>query len=146
MIPASIFVALLLLTVALLVAVVATGLRAARRAHLTLVAITLVSLLATVWAAERLGATRDFSEAGAIVPVHLTIAKAATLAYLLPVATGIATLRRARWRPWHRAAALATLALTVAAAVTGVWMVAASEPRQPEVGALPAVDEQREQE
>lgn len=128
MIAALLFVALLLLTVALLGADVVTGLQAKRKLHLTLVACTVLSLAATIWSAERLGKQFDFDEAGVIVPIHLTLAKIATLAYLLPVATGIATLRSGAHRGKHRIAAFFTLALTVLTAVTGTWMILAAEP------------------
>ena len=117
----------LALTVALLVAVVVTGLRARRRAHLTLVACTLACLVWTIVLAERLGELYDLESAGRITPVHLTIAKIAAGLYLLPLVTGIRTLRDPRFRPLHRRAAILTLAVTAAAFVTGTWMVLAAE-------------------
>ena len=49
-------VAFLLLTVVLLAVVVATGLQARRRVHLTMVALMVTSLCVTIFFAERLGA------------------------------------------------------------------------------------------
>lgn len=122
------FVALLALTLVFLGGVVWTGLRARRRLHLPLVACAVASLGVTIWAAERLGSTLDLESAGWIFPVHVSIAKVATAAYALPLATGIATLKRPGMRRRHRIAAFATLLLTVLTAVTGTWMVLAADP------------------
>ncbi len=121
------FVLFLLLTILLLAVVVVTGYRELRRAHLTSVALALFSLAAAIWYAERMGEHYDLDSAGRITPVHLFVAKATTFAYLLPLATGILTIRDARWRPWHRRAAFLVLGLTLLTAVTGTWMVLAAE-------------------
>lgn len=120
------FVLFLLLTLALLGVVVATGLRARRRVHLTAVALAVAALGTTIYFAEQMGEHYDLAAAGAITPVHLAIAKLTTLAYLAPVMTGILTIRDARWRVRHRWCAFTVLALTVATAVTGTWMVLAA--------------------
>lgn len=127
--PLALFVALFALTLALLGAVVATGLRARRRAHLVLVALSVLGLGATIWAAERLGHSYDLASAGRIFPIHLALAKTAAASFALPLASGIATLRRPSFRRWHARAAWLALALTVAAAVTGALMVAWANPR-----------------
>jgi hypothetical protein len=105
-----------------------SGLRARMRVHLPAVAVTVALLGLTIWFAERLGREYDLAAAGAIKPVHLALAKLATAAYLAPLATGVLTWRDRRWRRLHLVAACATLVLTVAAAVTGTWMVFAAEP------------------
>jgi hypothetical protein len=133
MTPGRGFVAFLALTLVLLAAVVWTGLRARRRVHLPCVAATLAALGATIWYAEQMGELYDLESAGLITPVHLWLAKGTTLLYLAPLVTGILTIRDARWRPRHRVAAFTVLALTVATAVTGTWMLLASE-RLPTVG------------
>jgi len=133
MTPERGFVAFLALTLVLLTAVVWTGLRARRRVHLPCVAATLATLGATIWYAEQMGDLYDLASAGLITPVHLWLAKSTTLLYLAPLVTGILTIRDARWRPRHRVAAFTVLALTVATAVTGTWMLLASE-RLPPVG------------
>jgi hypothetical protein len=120
------FVVFLALTLALLGLVVATGLRAVRRVHLTAVALAVASLGTTIFFAERMGDHYDLAAAGTITPVHLTIAKLTTLAYLAPLVTGILTTRDARWRARHRVCAFTVLGLTVATAVTGTWMVLAA--------------------
>ena len=74
-----------------------------------------VLLGVTIVFAERLGHEYDLDAAGAIKPVHLTLAKIATAAYLAPLTTGVMTWRNRRWRRVHLVAACATLALTVAA-------------------------------
>lgn len=121
------FAAFLGLTILLLVAVVLTGRAAVRRLHVFLVGTTVVSLGVTIVFAEALGDLYDLEAAGAITPIHLTLAKVTTLAYLLPLVTGLRTWRRPDFRRWHARAAYAVLALTVATAVTGTWMLLASE-------------------
>lgn len=125
------FAAALVVTVGLLGAVVVTGLRAARRAHLTLVACTVVSLAVTIYFAEKLGELYDLDAAGWITPVHLALAKVATLSYLAPIVTGVMTIRDARHRRMHGKVALTIVALTVLTAITGTWMVCAAEPLAP---------------
>lgn len=121
------FVAFLALTLVLLACVVRTGLKARRRVHLACVTATLVALGTTIWFAEKMGAHYDLSAAGWITPVHLWLAKGTTLAYLAPLTTGVLTTRDPTWRPRHRVCAFTVLALTVATAVTGTWMLLASE-------------------
>src|SRR5262245_36335135 len=121
------FVLSLVLTLVLLAAVVRTGLSARRRLHLSCVAATLSSLGITIYLAVKMGAHYDLSGAGLITPVHLWLAKATTLAYLAPLATGVLTIRDPRWRPRHRVCAFVVLGLTVATAVTGTWMLLAAE-------------------
>ncbi|HEX6884015.1 MAG TPA: hypothetical protein VF530_11590 [Planctomycetota bacterium] len=127
------FVLFLALTVTLLGVVVWTGLGARRRVHLTCVALTVAALGTTIYFAEKMGRHYDLEAAGAITPVHLALAKLTTLLYLAPLVTGVLTLRDPRWRPRHRVAAFVVLALTVATAVTGTWMILAAE-RLPAVG------------
>ena len=121
------FVLFLALTLVLLAAVVWSGLRARRRLHLPCVAATLAALGTTIYYAERMGAHYDLAAAGLITPVHLWLAKLTTLAYLAPLTTGALTIRSATWRPRHRRCALVVLALTVATAITGTWMLLAAE-------------------
>jgi hypothetical protein len=126
--PLQGFVIFLLVTVALLVATVVTGLTARLKPHLVLVACTVVSLGVAIYYAEQLGEQYDLEAAGAIKDVHLALAKIATLSYLAPIASGIATLRNRARKKLHLVLALTTVALTVAAAVTGTWMILAAEP------------------
>lgn len=121
------FPAFLVLTVALLGGVVATGLRRRMRLHLILVASALASLGVTIFFAEQLGELYDLASAGRITPVHLTMAKLTTVAYLLPIVTGAMTLRDRRRRPLHFKAAMAVLALTLLTTATGLWMILAAE-------------------
>ena len=125
--PEASFVSLLLLTLALLGGVVRTGLAARRRTHLTLVACAILSLAATVVCAERLGRFYDLQAAGWITPFHLALAKLTAAAYVLPIATGILTLRRPARRRLHRRMAWIVLSLTAAAAVTGTIMLLRAE-------------------
>jgi len=121
------FVGFLALTLVLLGVVVATGLRALRRIHVTCVALALAALATTIYYAVKMGEHYDLASAGVITPIHLNLTKITTLAYLAPLVTGWMTTRNPARRPWHRRCAFVVLALTVATAVTGTWMVLASD-------------------
>lgn len=127
MTPEVRFTLLAIVTVALLAAAVAAGLRARRRLHVTLVATALASLGLTIWQAVRMGELYDLAAAGAITPVHLTLAKLTAVAYLLPIATGLRTWRHPSAKRWHRKVAFLALGMTALAIVTGVWMMLAAE-------------------
>jgi len=121
------FVSFLLLTVLLLLGVLVTGLKARRRQHITLVCSALVSLGVTIYFAEKLGESYDIHSAGVITPIHLTLAKITVLAYLLPIVTGIRTLRDGRHRRLHRKLAFLVLGLTLLTTGTGTAMLLLSE-------------------
>lgn len=121
------FLTFLFTTVALLVFVVWSGLRARRKVHLTTVAFTVATLGLAIYYAEQLGELYDLDAAGAITPVHLTIAKLTTLSYLVTVVFGFLTLRNPALRRRHRAIAFFTLGMTLLAFVTGSWMILAAE-------------------
>ena len=125
--PGVRFVLSLAATLVLLGAVVFTGFKARRRMHISLVLATLASLGATIFLAIELGELYDLESAGLIYPVHRALALTAVVSFLLPVSTGLWTLRDASRRKLHRVAALVALTLTVATAVTGVWMISVSE-------------------
>ncbi len=125
--PAIGFLIALGITLALLAAVVVTGKRAQRRRHLPLVLLTLIALATTIYFAERLGEYYDFSSGQKIHDVHIFLAKTTVVAYLLPLATGLWTIRHARTRTLHGRVALCVLGLTVLTAVTGVAMLLAAE-------------------
>ena len=114
-------------TLAILVAVVVTGFQAKRRIHLTLVACAVAMLGTTIYFAERLGNYYDLEAAGWITPVHLTLAKIATVSYLLPVITGLRVLKDPSRRKAHRGAAYLVLTLSLMTFGTGLWMLMASE-------------------
>ena len=122
------FLTFLVVTLAFLGAVVVTGLKAKRKAHIPLVVCTVISLLVTIYFAEKLGESYDLEAAGAIYPIHLAIAKIATVSYLLPVITGVMTLKNPGRRKLHGKIAFAVIGLTVVTAITGTWMVMASPP------------------
>ncbi len=122
------FLVFLAVTLILLALVVMTGKASKRAKHLTLVVATVISLGITIYYAERLGKEYDFSGAETIYGVHLFFAKAAVLAYLLPVFTGIKVIRGSLSRHTHGRVAYAVIGLTVITAVTGVWMILAAEP------------------
>lgn len=125
------FLGFLALTLAALAVTVVSGHRAKLRVHLPFVALSVAFLGTTIYFAERLGELYDLESAGLIMPVHLALAKIATGSYLLPVVTGIMTLRNRRHRRLHLLAAIVVLVFTVAAAATGAWMVFAAEPLAP---------------
>jgi hypothetical protein len=111
------------LTVLLLVAVVVTGVRGRITVHLPCVAATLASLATAIWFAKQLGTQFDLASAGVVTPIHMTFAYVATAAYVLPIVTGIRTLRSRKHRRLHFLAAMLVLALTAAATVTGALML-----------------------
>ena len=110
-------------TVLLLASAIATGLARRRRVHLALVAATFTGLGLAIFFAERLGQLYDLEAAGRIYPIHLAVAKLATLCYLAPVVTGIRLLRGSGTRRWHRKAAVLVVLMTLLTATTGSWML-----------------------
>lgn len=110
-------------TVVFLVAVVVTGLRGKITVHIPCVAATLVSLTFAIVFALELGKLYDLPKAGIIFPIHMLIAKVATASYLLPIITGIRTLKSRVHRQWHFRAAMLVLVLTAAASITGTLML-----------------------
>lgn len=122
------FVLFLVITLVLLGAVVMTGRKSLRRKHLTLVVLTYVALGLAIYYAELLGEEYDLDSAGLIYPVHLAFAKSTVYAYLLPVITGIMTIKAKCTRTTHGRVALAVILLTLVTAVTGLWMVLAATP------------------
>jgi hypothetical protein len=125
---AGAFVLCLGSTVVALVVVVITGLRARVRLHIACVALTVALLGATIYYAMRVGELYDLSVAGAITPIHLTLARITTAAFLLPLATGVMTLRNRAHRRLHFKLAMLVLALTAASAISGAIMLWLSEP------------------
>jgi len=122
------FLGLLLLTVALLIAVAITGKRAQLRAHITLVCCAVAGLASAIYFALQVGQHYDLEAAGPIPPIHMAMARIATAAYLLPVITGVMTLRRPRYKRLHGKVALLVIALTVLATVTGAIMLSMALP------------------
>jgi hypothetical protein len=122
------FVLFLVITLVLLGAVVVTGKKSLRRRHLTLVALAYIGLGLAIYYAELLGKEYDLDSAGLIYPVHLAFAKTTVYAYLLPVITGIMTIKAKCTRTTHGRVAVAVILLTVVTAVTGLWMVLAATP------------------
>lgn len=122
------FVLFLVITLVLLGAVVVTGKKTMRRRHLTLVALAYIGLGLAIYYAELLGEEYDLDSAGLIYPVHLAFAKTTVYAYLLPVITGIMTIKAKCTRTTHGRVAVAVILLTVVTAVTGLWMVLAATP------------------
>ena len=123
------FVAFFLLTLVFLGCAVATGLKARRRRHLASVAGAVLSLGVTIVWALRVGELYDLASAGAITPIHLTLARVTTVAYLLPAATGLWTIRDPSKRKLHGKLAWIVLGLTVLTAITGTIMLLRADER-----------------
>ena len=114
-------------TLALLGAVVWTGYHGRRPVHIAFVVTAVSSLGVTIFFAEKLGGMYDLEAAGWIYPVHLFIAKTCTAAYVVPVVTGIMTIKNPAKLRLHRIAAFTVLGLTLLTAITGTLMLLASE-------------------
>jgi hypothetical protein len=117
------FVVFLVTTVALLAVVILTGLRAQRRVHILCVVLMFAALGVTIVYAEKLGEEYDLESAGAITPIHLTLAKVTTIGYLLPVVTGIRATRNPAGRKLHGRLAFTLVAMTLLTTATGLAMV-----------------------
>jgi hypothetical protein len=126
------FILAFLLTVVALVGVMWTGwhwrTKKRRRLHLSLVATTLGLLLWAIVVALELGEGYDLDSAGTIYPVHMAIARIATLSLAAPLVTGVITIRTGKLHRNHRNAALFSFCLVLLSAITGVWMVLAATP------------------
>ena len=112
-------------TVLLLGGAVFTGFRAKLPLHLTFVVSAVASLCAAIYFAILLGDLYDLETAQPITFIHLWIAKFATLSFLLPLVTGLRTLRKRtpKNKRAHLVCAMIAVVLTVAATVTGAWML-----------------------
>ncbi|QDU84097.1 hypothetical protein Pla163_12000 [Planctomycetes bacterium Pla163] len=121
------FFVFLLLTVAALGVVVATGLRRRRRLHVTFVIVALGLLGGAIVYALRVGEIYDLEAAGAITPIHLNLARITTVCYLLPAITGVLTWRDERWRKLHGRLAWTIVALTIVTTITGAMMLMGAE-------------------
>jgi len=127
--PAVGLLAFLVLTLLLLGGVVVTGRCERRLAHAVLSALAMASLAAAIAFAVKLGERFDLDAAGLIRRVHDVVAKTAVPAFAPAFATGFWALGRSeRALRWHRITSYIALGLTVAAAVTGTWMILAAEP------------------
>ena len=121
--PLAGFILFFVLTLALLGLVVATGLRAQRRRHISFVALSVGALGVTILFALQLGELYDLPAAGIITPIHLTLAKVTTACFLFPIATGIRTIFVPSTRTLHRKLAFLVLGMTVLSALTGTLMM-----------------------
>lgn len=122
------FVLCFSVTLVLLVLVVVTGRLARRKQHIACVVLTLGALGVTIYYAMQVGKIYDLKTAGIITPIHLTLAKITTAAYLVPIVTGLRTLFVPSTRRLHAQIAYTVLALTVVCAVTGTIMILRSTP------------------
>jgi hypothetical protein len=124
------FTLFFVLTVAALGAAVFTGFKARRRWHIASVVGVVAMLGATIYFALEVGKIYDLESAGVITPIHLTLAKITTAAYLLPIIAGLRTIYRPASRALHRRLAYVALTMTVLSAITGAVMILMSAPRE----------------
>lgn len=130
----SVIQAFVLFFVSTLVALgcaVVTGFKAKRRWHVASVTTVVVMLAVTIYFALKLGDLYDLESAGVITPIHLTLAKITTAAYLLPIAAGVRTIYAPSSRKLHRRLAYLVLTMTVVTAITGTMMILMATPRGP---------------
>ena len=111
----------LVVTLALLAALVTTGLMHERRLHLIVFFPTAASLLWAVYLAEKLGQEYRFSPT--LLAVHLPIAISTVIVLVPTIATGILRWNRpARVKP-HRYCVIVFLTLAVLALGTGLLLL-----------------------
>ena len=122
------FLAFLAATLACLGAAVVTGRAARRRLHVLSVAGAVASLATTIYFALGVGRLYDLASAGRITPFHLWLARVTTACYLLPIASGLATIWRPVRRRLHGRLAYLVLAMTLLTAVTGTIMLLLAQP------------------
>ncbi|MCY2959365.1 MAG: hypothetical protein NTY35_04300 [Planctomycetota bacterium] len=130
MTPTFAFAAAFLVTLVLLGVVAWSGMRAKRRVHIPAVGLTVLSLGVTIYYAYALGRVLDLKSAGIITPIHLTLARVATLSIVLTAALGLRTLFFQKTLRAHKWSARISLSLVVLAAITGIVMVSLAEPVQ----------------
>ncbi|MFT7679501.1 MAG: hypothetical protein ACI8QC_003503 [Planctomycetota bacterium] len=116
------------LTVVLLLLVAWTGHKHLRKPHVFLVINSMLSLGVAIYYAIQLGKEYDLEAAGWITPVHMKMAKVATVAYVVPITLGILTWRRPKWLRLHGMMGLTVILLTVLTTVTGAIMLYLAEP------------------
>ena len=114
-------------TLLLFAAAAVTGRRGRRRAHFVLAPAAIAMLALTIVLTERLVRSVVFPEAE--MRIHLAIAKTAAALVLVVAATGIATAKLPKARPYHRIAVAGFLLATVTATATGIWVFSLSTPR-----------------
>jgi hypothetical protein len=117
------FVGALVMTLVFLGIAVVTGYKAKRKIHLSAVGGAVAMLVLTIYFAIELGKLYDLHYESTITRVHLGVARYNTAAYLLPVITGLRTLKNPAGRKLHGRVAWGVLLLTVFTAVTGCIML-----------------------
>ena len=122
------FPAFLILTVLLLALTVGTGLKARRKQHFLLVALTVVALTITIYFAEVLGTTLDLESSGRAYPIHIVNAQVAVACFLAALCTGLFHYKTGQGRRVHFWCAMVATSLMVLAAGTGVVMWLLSKP------------------
>ena len=111
----------IMVTLALLAALVTTGLMRERRLHLIVFFPTTASLLSAIYLAEKLGQAHRFSPT--LLSVHLPIAISTVVVLLPTIATGILRWNKPSYVRPHRYCVIAFLALAVLALGTGLLLL-----------------------
>ncbi|QDV05692.1 hypothetical protein Poly30_11920 [Planctomycetes bacterium Poly30] len=121
------FLGALLVTVGMLVGAAITGRKRKIPMHIAFVTAAVSGLGVAIYFALKVGELYDLEKAGMITPIHLTLARVTTAAYLWPLVTGPLAMR-GKIRPRiHHFGAYVALVLTLAATVTGVMMLYGAE-------------------
>lgn len=126
--PTTGFIFFFVVTLVFLGTAVLAARKHRRRLHIALVGGAVAGLGGTIWYALQMGKHYDLESAGIITPIHLTLAKITTVAFLLPIAAGIRTLYAPGMRPLHKKLAYVVLGLTVLCAITGTIMILLARP------------------
>ena len=114
------------LTFGLLLATLWAGWRGARKLHLRLAPVALLSLTGTVLITEWLAKARVFPEGE--MAVHLVFAKSAGVLALVTAGSGVYLWRTGRGRRLHRWVVALFLLATLVATGTGIWVFSLSTP------------------
>lgn len=125
--PTSGFVACFASTLIFLALAVLAARAHRRGAHVVLVGCAGAALGVTIVFALRMGKVYDLHSAGIITPIHLTLAKVTTVAYLLPIVIGWRAWKNGGMLPLHKKLAWIVLAMTVLCAITGTIMILRSQ-------------------
>jgi hypothetical protein len=98
-----------------------------RRTHVMFVGCAVAMLGVTIVYALQMGKVYDLRTAGIITPIHLTLAKITTAAFLVPIVLGWRAWKNGGMLPLHKKLAWIVLAMTVLCAITGTIMILRSQ-------------------
>ena len=81
----------------------------------------------TIVYAIQIGKVYDLRTAGIITPIHLTLAKITTGAFLVPIVLGVRAWKNGGMVPLHKKLAWIVLVMTLLCAITGTIMILRSD-------------------